>query len=334
MKAIRRRCAVPLLAAALTIPRIAWAGPGEGSYQSRASGDWLNPATWEIHDAAAGGWRVATVEDGVPNIDDRAAIQSGHVVAVSGRVEIGKLVIERGNGFPQEGVREGIRAPAVRAPAARGTGTADGGVLEVTAGGILTIGEGLKMPQRPQEAAAGRIVFSGAGRAPGTILARTSIGIGGDVEVIGAAGGVFETRHPDHTVGVGRFAQISATGGPLTFDTALSMDGRVIADGPHAVRVTGLEVREGSSGKWVIAHPKARVSFETANRVHLRAGEIDVREGTLETAVDFEAERVTRGAAGRIEVCEGKSFSARQLTEEKADQADAADQANGREVVR
>ncbi|NOT02131.1 MAG: hypothetical protein HOP29_16090 [Phycisphaerales bacterium] len=293
----------------LALPCAALADAGAATYRSRTSGDWLNPATWEISDPTAG-WRVATIDDGVPIIDDRAAIQAGHVVTVMGKAEIGKLLIERG------------------------TADADAGALGITGGSVLTIGEGLKMPQQPQEFAAGRIVFSGAGRAPGTIFARTSIGIGGDVEVIGSAGGVFETRHPDHTVGVGRFAQISATGGPLTFDTALSMDGKVIADGPHAVRVIGPEVREGSSGKWVIAHPRARVSFETEKRVHLRAGEVDVREGVLETAVDFEAERVTRGAAGRIEVCEGKSFSARQLTEEKAIQADAADQANGREVVR
>jgi len=269
---------------------VAWGGPGAGVYQSASSGDWAALSTWEIKDASTG-WRPATVDDGVPEINDAAVIGPGHTVTVSGAQEVGKLRIERG------------------------TDQSVPGVLQITDGGFITIGEGLKMPQRPRETAAGRIVFSGTGRVPGVLESLIPIGIGGDIEVTGDAGGIVRTQNPAHLLSIGRFSRITASGGPLTLGGALSMDGTVVADGPHSVRVTGDAVRPGSSGEWIIAHPQAQVSFETTQKVFLRSGEIDVRQGTLDLATDFEAAGVTRGPDGRINVHEGKAFSARQLRE-------------------
>ena len=267
------------------------AGSDGGTYRSGVSGDWNSLATWEISDPSAG-WRVPTQEEGVPQARDHATIQAGHTVTVATREEIGKLHIERG------------------------TEQYGGGVLEIVGGVILTVHRDLQMPQRPREFEAPLIVFSGTGPEAGVLESRPPLGIGGDVRVTGEAGGHIRTRNPSHLLSIGRFARIQVSGGPLTLGGALSMNGTVAADGPHAVVINGQTIRAGSSGTWHIRHPQARMSIETLEPVSLRTGTIRIDQGELHVAVDMQTlGTVTKADDARITVRPGRSFDApRSLT--------------------
>jgi len=196
----------------------------------------------------------------------------------------------------------------------RSSGDLGPGMLEIVSGGWITIRRQLKMPQRPRESQAGRIVFSGAGAQPGVLESRAPLAIGGDVIVSGAAGGEIRTRNPAHLLSFGRFSNVQVTEGPLTVSGSVSMDGTVELDGPTELRVQGRNLRDGSSGTWYVKNSRARLTIATDEPVALRAGTIRLARGTLDVAVDMKTDgSVIRGSEARINVDPGRTFEAPQL---------------------
>lgn len=134
-----------------------------------------------------------------------------------------------------------------------------------------------------------------------------------DFSVSIRAGGVIRTARSWFMIAIARQARLSATGGPLTISGAMEMDGQVIADGPYTVTVTGHHLKEGSSGLWKIAHPAARIKFDTARPIALSSGRIVVEEGTLDITTDFEISGNVTNKRGTINVAPNRSFDVKGL---------------------
>lgn len=270
----------------------AGANPSTGSIRSRTTGPWEQPSTWEVCEGLDA-WRTLTVHDALPGEADRVVIRSGHVVFVSTEQHVGKLYVERGTQL-------------------------DGpGTLEIHSAGKLWIHRNLTVARERDGAAAGRIVFTGSAGPAGVLHAAGSVQIYGDVEILGAAGGVISSEKPVYRVSFGPDARLTAPAGPLTISCPVEMDGTVIADGPHAVTVSGDRIKEGSSGTWKVAHRDAAIIFDTAKDVFLRAGEIVVEKGVFEAACNVKVARpMTHAEEARITVRPGATLEvAGQLAE-------------------
>ncbi len=271
----------------------AFAGPDGDAYRSRTSGDWGILSTWEISDAG-GVWRAATFEDGIPGDGDKATIRAGHTVFVGDDTRVERVVIERA----QQGL--------------------DAGTLEIVGGARLTLTGGLTMARRPKDTASARLVFSGSGQHPGVLFTNSTLDVYGDVEVIGPAGGEIRTAKPDTLVCIGRHAVVRATGGPISIGGTVEMDGKVIADGPHAVTLDGDSLGRGSSGTWQSRHPGSSIRLKTSRPISLKSGRFEIEKGALDVATDFSVGgRVVRKADAAINVESGRQFEVRgRLVEE------------------
>lgn len=295
MKPFRAVLTVSVTALLIAGPAAFGAQDGEFQTKNTRPGQWDNPDTWEIFDSSLdpSGWRDLEQEDATPSNRSTVTIRAGHTVIVEGDESIGRLRMQRG------------------------TENTSGAVLDIN-GGSLEINRALSMVKRPKTSAPPRIVFSARTGRPGLLQANQGIAIGGTIEVTGEAGGIVRLVHPDHHISFGGRGVMAATGGPLTIDGEIEMDGQVIADGPYQVTIIGAGPRIGSSGKWRLAHPKATIRFDTNRDLNLRSAKFLIDDGTLDVAVRMETSgEIRRSKRGVINVRAGGEFNARGVVRNK-----------------
>jgi len=260
-------CTMLTVAAATAVITASTAfGAQDGDFRSKNAEPayWVQRGTWEVFDRSLDPpeWRGLVNTDDLPDGGSTVTIQSGHTVIVDGEQSVGRLRMQRG-------VENGA-----------------GAVLEIS-GGSLKINRAINMVKRPKTSAPPRIVFSAETGDAGLLQANQGIAIGGTIEVTGAAGGIVRLTNSDHHLSFGGQGIMSATGGPLVLDGGIEMDGRVVADGPYQITVTGAGPRVGSSGTWRLDHTDAVIRFETDDALYLRSAKFWIGRGTLDVGVNL-----------------------------------------------
>ncbi len=291
------RNSIPILWGTLLVGATAFGEPNDGDFRTKQSGSWTTSSTWQVFSAKAGtvgGSWVNTVN--TPSANSFATIRSPHSVLVTGIPRtVGTLVIEDAMAPTEPGELRIHIAFEAGPPIPQYQG--------------IQINAGLEMKTGRDNPA--RIVFTddGTSGAAGRIVAAANISIAGVIRSEAAVrGGVIDAG--SNVITIAPTAQVSSPSGPLTLYGAVEMDGEVLANGPHAITVSGSGPRAGSSGKWEIANGAGKILFNTTNPLTIdsSAGSFLVQAGTLDVDQSLTYFGGLKQTGGIIDVAVGKTL--------------------------